>query len=371
MPQRRLNSLIGAGALLLALLLVSQLYVWVNLWPGSIGWVEAAIYALPQLLLWGLLIPLVARLARRWPIQGDGAAARVLLHTAASVALSLAALLVLDGSDRLLRWSTLMGAPGKLISDISVTIVHLHIGIGIYWVVIAAVHALRFHDDSTEKQVLASRLEAELAQAQLHALRMQLDPHFLFNTLNSIGVLMRHDTVAAEAMLHRLSDLLQSTLRHQGHHLVPLAEEVDYLRSYVRIEETRFRDRLHVEIDVDDAAAACLVPFLFLQPLVENAIRYAIAPRARGGRIQVRARARDGRLHIRVLDDGPGLPRGGVAHTGTGVGLRNCRKRLDTLFPGDHAFVLRNRDEGGLEVSIEMPGVTSERRPTETAQPCA
>ncbi|MFN2567209.1 MAG: sensor histidine kinase [Gemmatimonadaceae bacterium] len=195
------------------------------------------------------------------------------------------------------------------------------------------------------------RAESLAHQARLQALRYQLNPHFLFNTLNAISTLVV-DKRNAEAgrMIARLSDFLRMTLDRPDVEEVPLADEVDFVRRYLEIEQVRFGDRLSVRIDVDDGAWSARVPALVLQPLVENAVRHAVAPREEGGRIAIEARAAEGRLRLAVSDDGPGLNGNG---NDKGIGLANTRERLKQLYGSAHRFELVNGR--GVRVEIELP----------------
>jgi LytS/YehU family sensor histidine kinase len=201
--------------------------------------------------------------------------------------------------------------------------------------------------------VRAAQLEAQLAEARLDALRMQLHPHFLFNTLHAISALMARDVPAARRMMTRLSDLLRFSLEQEVTDEVPLAEELDFLDRYVEIQRARFPDRLHVEMDVEPDAQAALVPRFMLQPLVENAIRHGIDRRPGGGRVVVRARVNDHRLKIEVEDNGPGFPSG--ADYREGVGLRSTRARLEHLYGGGGELDLAAAPGGGALVRVVIP----------------
>ena len=193
-----------------------------------------------------------------------------------------------------------------------------------------------------------------LAEAQFQALQRQLQPHFLFNTLHTISSLMRSDVEAADLMIDRLSDLLRMSLRSQAQE-VTVKQELEILHSYLAIEQTRFQDRLSVAIDVDPNVLDASVPHLLLQPLVENAVRHGIAPRARPGRIEIRARRAEGRLELEVLDSGDGLQPDRLSAMNDGVGLGNTRARLTHLYGAAHRFTFANRPEGGFRVSISLP----------------
>lgn len=344
-----------AGGALLALVLVTEVYIWINWWPITIGWGTAVVWALPHLVVLLALIPLVVVLSRRFPLERRNRVLRVLGHGGASVILAVAALGVVDLSDRLVHWSLRLGAPNSLISNLKYTIIHLHLGVAVYWVTLGSVHAIRYYAEFRDKAITASQLESQLARAQLHALRAQLHPHFLFNTLNSIAVLMRRDVESAEAMLHRLSDLLRITLDHATALHVSLQEELDFLERYLEIEQVRFQDRLTVAFDVDPAVLGASVPYMLLQPLVENALRHGIARRTTPGRLEIRAHPRGERLCLQVRDDGPGLVDDAAGGSRDGIGLHNTQSRLQKLYGAQHDFVLRNLAGGGLEVDVKIP----------------
>jgi two-component system, LytTR family, sensor kinase len=353
--ERRLRTgLIVGGAALLVLVLTAQLYVWINLWPLRINVVTAFVWSIPQLLLWSLTIPLIDALATRWPVEGSGAPWRIVAHVVASVTMALLVLLTLDVSDRLLGWTRLMGAPGTLVAAIDKTILHTHIGIAIYWVVLAANHARRYYGRLGERELRASRLETQLAEAQLGALRMQLDPHFLFNTLNSIGVLMRRDADAAARMLGRLGDFLRSTLDHAGSNEVSVGTELEFVRAYLEIEQVRFGGRLSTLVSVEPGLERCAVPYLILQPLVENAVKHGVARRSAPGKVCVEIGSAGDRLTLVVRDDGPGIAFGNAAR-GSGVGLANVIRRLEHSYGADQRFELRAAPSGGTEACVVIP----------------
>jgi LytS/YehU family sensor histidine kinase len=222
-------------------------------------------------------------------------------------------------------------------------------------------HTFDFYTRYREEELRGSRMEAQLAQAQLQALRMQLHPHFLFNTLNAVSALMHRDLDAAERMLARLSDFLRLTLETGGAHEVPLRQELDFLRRYLEIEQTRFADRLDVRVDVEPVTLDARVPNLILQPLVENAIRHGVARSSAAGRIEIAAHRRNGSLLLEVRDDGPGLPEGADRPEREGVGLTNTRARLRQLYGATSHLTLANRREGGLHVTLTLPFRTQPR----------
>jgi sensor histidine kinase YesM len=216
-------------------------------------------------------------------------------------------------------------------------------------------HAIHYARASRQEGLHRAKLETRLAEAQLQVLRLQLHPHFLFNTLHTVSALMHKDLRAADRMLALLGDLLRDSFDKVGAQEVSLKQELGFLDRYLEIERTRFRDRLTVDLQIDPEALDAEVPNLLLQPLVENAIRHGIGRRQEAGRIEIVARRHYDRLDIRIRDDGPGLPEGPETALRTGVGLANTAARLQQLYPGAHRFDLRNRAEGGLEVGLEIP----------------
>lgn len=231
-----------------------------------------------------------------------------------------------------------------------------------YFIVAALCFAYEHFVRSREQEAQAQALRAELAQAQLQALRMQVNPHFLFNTLNAITVLVRGgETGKAGRTLRLLSDMLRATFRGANVQTVPLREEIDLVERYLEIEEIRFGDRLQVEIDVDPGVSEVPVPYLLLQPLVENAVRHGIAPHADAGVVRVAARpttvhGRNG-VELTVADTGPGFSEDEetLLEENEGVGLSTTKRRLETLYGEAHTFELGTAAEGGARVTLQLP----------------
>jgi signal transduction histidine kinase len=232
----------------------------------------------------------------------------------------------------------------------------------VYWLVAGVAHGMTYYRRYRERDAQALQLSRQLAHAELQALKSQLHPHFLFNALNTISALMHRDVKAADRMLCRLSDLLRAALDHTSEQEVPLLEELNFLESYLEIEQIRLAERLIVEIDVPPNVLDAMVPHMILQPLVENAIRHGVAPRKTPGTVTIRARGRREMLDIEVTDDGPGVPAGRSANGG--LGLANTKARLEQLYAGQFSFEPRNRAEGGFRVSLSIPF-----RPIDEAEP--
>lgn len=234
------------------------------------------------------------------------------------------------------------------------TITSLYLNIFIYWCIVGTAHALRIYQDTQRRALRAAQLESELANARLDALKMQLHPHFLFNTLHGISTLMYRDVATADRMITRLSQLLRRTLDRSDVHEVPLREEIDLLKEYLAIEQLRFGDQLQVHFDIQKGLDHALVPSFIFQPLVENAIKHGIVPHGNEGTIRVGADATNGQLHLSVADDGPGIDLNGATMS-TGVGLSNLHDRLARLYGEAYTLDLNDADPNGLTVEITLP----------------
>jgi sensor histidine kinase YesM len=225
----------------------------------------------------------------------------------------------------------------------------------IYWFILVCLHATNFYNRYRENELRAAQLESQLAQAQLLALRTQLNPHFLFNTLHSISALMHRDVRAANRMISQLSDLLRLSLEIGGAQEVPLKTEMEFVERYLEIQRTRFPDRMTLDLHVQPEALDALVPNFVLQPLVENAVRHGIATSSAGGRISIRARCEGSNVLLEVRDNGPGFPAGFSLNRHAGLGLANTQERLKQLYADEHVFAVSNAKEGGACVTILIP----------------
>ncbi|WOX07282.1 sensor histidine kinase [Microbulbifer pacificus] len=228
----------------------------------------------------------------------------------------------------------------------------------IYMTWAALYYGIKYYQASLLQQEKALRAESIAHQSQLKMLRYQLNPHFLFNTLNAISTLiLDQDGKTANSMVTRLSQFLRHSLDNDPMQKVTLAKEVEALMLYLDIEKVRFADRLQVNVDLDGDAAKALVPSLLLQPLVENAIKYGISQREWGGEITIKARVFAGELLLEVSDNGPGVSPAELAKlgTGSGVGIRNTCERLQALYGVEQKTRFCNRPEGGLAVHLRIP----------------
>ena len=222
-------------------------------------------------------------------------------------------------------------------------------GLIFYTLITAVGFAIAAQEKLREREVATSKLEARLVEAQLSGLRMQLQPHFLFNTLNTAAMYVRDgDASTSIRVLTRLSELLRRVLDTGSEQEVPLGLELEHVQRYLEIEALRFADRLRVEVDVDPSLHSALVPNLALQPLVENGIRHGIAKRAAGGVLRVSARREADRLVVGIYNDGPCLPDGWSSDAAEGIGLRNTQLRMQHLYDGGSTLTLRNQANGVL-----------------------
>lgn len=298
---------------------------------------------------WWLLTPLVLHLGRRFPLE-RGWRER-LLHLGTGLALP--ALYLVLCQVFVFGWLRPDAyQPETLGSQFVFTLVaNLHLEVLTYWVVVGVQLSLRVLRERQREELRAARLAGHLTEARLLALRMQLQPHFLFNTLNGISALIHEDPEAADTMLVRLAEFLRVGLEAAGRPEVTLAEERAFLGRYLEIEAIRFPDRLRVDIEVDEALGRALVPSLILQPLVENAIRHGIARREEPGRIGVSGASTSEGLRLVVHNDGPPLPAG--YHEG--IGLGNCRARLLEMYGRAARLEVGNDPGGGVKAELLLP----------------
>jgi sensor histidine kinase YesM len=253
-----------------------------------------------------------------------------------------------------------MGPPSSFLKSLQGLLANrTHFNLAVYGVIVSAWQAWDYHRKYRERETEAADLRARLAQAQLETLRMQLSPHFLFNTLNAISSLMLRDVSGANRMLSRLGDLLRFTLETKDQQEVPLKQELEFLQRYLEIERIRFGQRLTVAFDLEPSTLDAPVPNLILQPLVENAIRHAIGPSTRPGQITLRSARENGHLLLEVADNGCGLGTAPAPETPCGardrIGLRNTRERLQKLYGTEQSFDLREKPSGGVIASITIP----------------
>jgi two-component system, LytTR family, sensor kinase len=303
---------------------------------------------------WALLTPPVMYGAKRFPVWGDGRRINWLIQFGAMVGFVVVHVtlfcIATVAIDHQLSLSDLPGTIGRALLAWSV------FDAIVFCALLTVHHAAVYYRVSKDRTVRASQLEARLAQAQLQMLRMQLQPHFLFNTLHSISALMHKDVRRADSMIAALSDLLRMSLQNIGAQEVPLQSELDFLQRYVEIMQLRFGDRLNVTMDVDPEVRDARVPNLFLQPLVENSFRHGFGDLGQGS-IAISVRREADMLHCEVVDNGRGLRPGHKE----GVGFSSARQRLTHLYGDRHTFSVHGAPGEGVRVSMAIPFNPSQR----------
>ncbi len=345
MPPRAWRWLLGVLIwTVLALLSASQWAVSLAADGKPVVWGPLLVNRLADWYSCGVFTPLFFWLVRRYPIDRQRWLRRLPMYLGVAALLTPLKFAIHRG--------VMVGLLGVNFPPLSAMLTHAFISENIaFWCVIAAVHALVFHQRVREREAMTARLQVRLSEAQLDALTARLHPHFLFNTLQGVSTLVYRDPAAADAMLGHLSTLLRQALaRGQGHE-VPLGEELALLDHYLAIVQARFGERVRVRRTIDDAALPVLVPRLLLQPLVENAIEHGIARRAGAGTIAIEAGREGDQLHITVRDDGPGMAGPAVE----GVGLGSTRQRLAELYGDAGSIAMTGAEGGGLAVRVVLP----------------
>jgi len=314
------------------------------------GWARALTWNLSNFWLWMVLVPLVGWLGR----QGAGGGWRrfCLVHLPAALAVALLQML----AHLVVFWYP-SGSGHMPVHTLGQYLrmefaYSFHLAVLTYWIILAVLRGMESRRHLRDERLRNARLETQLAQSQLQALRMQLQPHFLFNTLNAISALALADPLQARLMIARLSDFLRLTLEERHAPQVPLSRELEFLACYLGIQQVRFQDRLSTQLDVADDTLAAAVPNLILQPLVENALRHGLQDKPGAGTLRISTRRDGGHLQLRVDDDGLGLPPAGAAE---GIGLGNTRSRLRMLFGDAAKLQLSPIPGGGTRAEVRLP----------------
>ena len=329
---------------------VQGLNVYPDLWPRYVVWQLVGWY------FWIPVTPFILLLGRRVPVGLGRKWTGILVHVVVASLLSLF----------FAAWNTLFArpiAPRETVYELDPTyffnsfvLQRFHTSLLTYVVILGVGYGIEFYRQHQKRELQASQLQAQLAQAQLQALKMQLHPHFLFNTLNGISMLVRKGgQKEAVKMLAGLSDLLRLALENAGTQVVTLKQELSFLERYLELQRIRFRDRLTVKLDVSPDTLSAEVPNLILQPIVENAIRHGIDQKRGAGLVEIRAHREDGCLRMEVRDDGPGFSASARTGGDEGVGLTNTRQRLEHLYGTDHRFEIGDAADGGTLAVLEIP----------------
>jgi Putative regulator of cell autolysis len=354
-------TVIAAAAIFMGFVLTVELYFHMRaemLYSGreaEMDW-DLVAMAVPQFgraAMWAMVAPLILRMRQKMPLERGRWAGGIAFHLCGSVVVMATFYLGRIWSHTIFFpeegeggfWTiALDGFHGRNMVDMA-----------FYWGVVAFGYSLEIYQKYKNEELKAAQLEARLIETELKALRQQMHPHFLFNTMNTIAVLVREGRNAdAVNLLARLSSLLRMSLDNTGVPEVTLQQELDFLAHYIEIQKARFSDRLNVAMEIDPPALVARIPNLILQPIVENAILHGVAPKAEPGHVQVNARVEGDRLRLEVRDDGPGIVNG-TKHVKEGVGLANTRERLAKIYGPRTQLTLNSEPGRGVCVEIVLP----------------
>jgi len=320
------------------------------------AWLRLFATTLLAWLPWALATPLVVRIGRQFPPSHLRPFSVWFAHLGTFIGINLISAAWNTWLEKLLNPYALNPPPGPFTS---ILFAQFYNGILFGLILYASILAISYVLDSRERLALqqteTARLNEQLSKAQLDALRRQIEPHFLFNTLNAVAGLVREKkNEEAVTMIAALSDFLRRTLEESSRQQVPLGEELEFLQKYLDIQKVRFADRLQLSVNVPLDLAVAQVPFLILQPVVENAIKHGIAKRVQGGAIRIDAFRSNGMLKLNVYNDGPSLPEN-WEESRSGIGITNMRTRLQSLYGDSFELSLRNQDPDGVELSVSLP----------------
>jgi two-component system, LytTR family, sensor kinase len=321
-----------------------------------VEWVIEGTLELLYWYIWAAFTPLVIGLVKRFPLTGPRLALHIAIHTIASLLMApLASVTAYFLSLGLLRSVFHITGPDvhHFLSPFGAGVLFMSFtGIVTYWLIVGLYQSIHFYQVAMERQTMAAQLETQLSHAELENLKSQLQPHFLFNSLHTIGILMQENVDAAGHLLACLGDLLRMALERRENEIT-LQSELEFVGKYLEIEQTRFHDRLKVHLDVPIDLLQVYVPSLALQPLVENAIKHGISVDSAAGRLEIAAKLHNGRVWLCVRDDGPGPAPG--SRLRFGVGLSNVQSRLKQLYGAESSLELTGRDGRGCEAIITIP----------------
>ena len=319
---------------------------------AAVDFVEIALSQFGRAVMWALMAPLILQLRAKMPLSRGRWWGGISFHLAMSFVVMATYYL-----GRMLAYVLFWDRPSGEFWEVAIASFYGRniIDMTFYWAVIAFGYSMDTYHRSKNEELRAAQLEARLVETELEALREQLNPHFLFNTLNTIAVLVRENkNDEAVKAIARLSSLLRMSLDSTRVHEVTVRQEVDFLERYIEIQKSRFSDRLNVGIDIEPEAMEARIPNLLLQPLVENAIVHGIAPKPGPGNVDVVGRVEDGKLHLEVRDDGLGLG-DGRNRAKEGIGLTNTRERIAKMYGTQGQLLLRSEPGRGVSVQIVLP----------------
>ena len=344
----RIWRIIMAGCIVVGALDGFQMGAQGAIFDHKVNW-PAVLFQSSEWILFGILTLITCFLGQRVPLQRGRLGYAILVHSFG--ALTLCFIWAFAGV--FLRRALGIGWDVPLSQELhNWTLISLPWSFILYFAVLGSFEAFRYYREARDRELQATQLTAQLSEARLNALRTQLQPHFLFNALNAVTVLVRDRRGdAATRILDQLSEMLRQVLRTDRPHQIPLREELQLVRQYLDIEQVRFSDRLRIAYDVDDAALDALVPSFILQPLVENALRHGLVEQTGDAVLEISARRDGDTLELIVRDNGRGV----AAGTAPGIGLENTRERLATMYGAAGTVELRTHPQGGTMAVIRLP----------------
>jgi len=360
----RVWRLAAAIATVLGVASVAFVYFGMKAMGKPLSFTTALLAGLPDWFFWAALTPLVFWLGLRVPLERAHWPRAALVHLVAGVAIVLVELFVFTAFNHWFYYNPYAPAPAEFTEAYVKNVLRsFQYAFIIYWLIVAAATAYRYQRDSVARErdaaqlsIRNAELESELTRAQLEMLRTKLQPHFLFNALNTIaGLIRERRNEAATDVIAGLGGLLRHALSSLDRDEIPLREELDVLESYLDVERARFRDRLRVHVDVEPAALERAVPSLILQPLVENAIRHGLANAPDGGDVWISARTLGSQIELEVRDSGRGFAVASGSPDSSRLGLQNTRARLERLYGASHSFDVGNGAGGGARARILIP----------------
>ncbi len=340
--------------LFISAIMLFQQYIFTLNYNNPFDLLNSISYRVPNYIYWALLTPLIFNFAKKLRVEFPVAVKTLFYHLLIGLLLAVIHRTVSIVSGMFLR---------AIFSGNEFSIVETVVGMQVpifggsidsllmYFVILAAIYAYEYYKKFREQEIKSVKLETQLVNAELQSLKMQLHPHFLFNTLNSIASLMRKDVDKAELMLTNLSDLLRISLDNIGQNETTLEQELDFINRYLDIQKIRYKDRLEIEINIDPHTLDKKVPNLILQPIVENSIKHGIEPITEKGKICISSFLENGNLILSVSDNGPGLK--GNSINGMGIGLSNVKSRLEQMYSFDCFSIIEK--EKGFEVKLTLP----------------
>ena len=345
--------------LLLGVFFASKTYIYSRIIDQPIEWWRALLFTMPKAIIWGIMTPLVLWFASLYKIDAHNWWRNGLIHITTGVLLA-PFLVILSFLIRLLfQWivGNLPSNPSFVTASFNPTVFATSFdNILTYIILVGAYHVYEYYQRYRNRVLQSTKLEAQLAKLRLDLLKAQLNPHFLFNTLNAISIVKDHDLEAADEMITDLSELLRFIMDNIHRQEVTLREEVDFLKRYISIQKKRFDNKLDVNINVDPSTWNAMVPSLLLQPIVENSIKHGMTDSRQKGKIDIECKLNDSQLCFEVRDNGTGLKPNHMSRTnGSGIGVRNTHERLRNLYGDQYSFELKNGETGGAVARLTIP----------------